>query len=330
MNKRGILLYSGGLDSLLAGKVLLEQGIELIGYHFVLPFIAPDAELESLVPSKLAQQIGLQLKYIRLGKEYMALVENPPHGYGKQMNPCIDCKIYFLRYAAQSLQKENASFVATGEVIGQRPMSQMKHMMRHIEKESGLEGRILRPLCAKKLPPTEIEKSGIVDREKLLDISGRGRFRQMELAKKYGILEFQSPAGGCLFTDVHISKRVKDLFDFCPDYSMIDVYLLTIGRHFRLNPSAKCIIARNERENRELLKYQDCADYFFKPDFNGPCVFVRGRLSFEDQTLILASIVRYGTLREGNNVIVQLRPITKILSIPNTKITDEELKKFLV
>lgn len=330
MNKRGILLYSGGLDSLLAGKILLDEGVELIGYHFVLPFIAPDADLDALLPTKLATQIGLPVKHIRLDKDFMEMVKNPPHGYGKRINPCIDCKIYFLRYAAQALEKENALFVATGEVIGQRPMSQMKHMMRHIEKESGLEGKLLRPLSAKKLPPTEIEKAGIVNREHLFDISGRGRWRQIELAKKYGIVNYQSPAGGCLFTDVNIARRVKDLFIHHPDYSIIDVYLLRVGRHFRLSEHAKCIIARNEYENSELLKYKNYADHFFEPLFKAPCAFIKGNLSEESKKIVLATIARYGLPDDRNNTIVQHRPTYALHTIPQITITDNELKKYLI
>ncbi len=330
MNRRGILLYSGGLDSLLAGKLLLDQGIDVVGYHFILPFVAPDADPETLAPSILAKQIGLSLKHIRLGKDYMAMVQNPPHGHGKRMNPCIDCKIYFLRYAAQLLDEEDASFVATGEVIGQRPMSQMRHMMRHIEKESGLEGKLLRPLCARRLPLTDAEKEGIVDREKLLDIAGRGRFRQIELARQFGITEYQSPAGGCLFTDVKISERVRDLLSHHPDYSMLDVYLLTVGRHFRLSSSAKCIIARNEKENNELLKYKSEADFFFAPQFKGPCAFVRGTLDGDAINIIAAAIARYGKPDENNKLIVQHKPEKAIISLPDNRISEEYLKKTMI
>ncbi len=330
MNQRGILLYSGGLDSLLAGKVLLEQGVELVGYHFILPFVAPDADPESFIPSKLAKQINLPLKHIRLGRDYMAMVQNPPHGHGKQMNPCIDCKIFFLRYAAQSLEAEKASFVATGEVIGQRPMSQMRHMMRHIEKESGLEGKLLRPLCAKKLPATEAEKTGIVDRERLFDISGRGRTRQMELARQFGITEYQSPAGGCLFTDVKISARVRDILNFHSGFSMTDVYLLTVGRHFRPGKNVKFIIARNEKENEELLKYKHEADFFFEPQFKGPCAFVRGILDEETMNMVLAAIVRYGKPDDNHRFIEQSKPGKAIIPIPDDHISDEHFRKIMI
>lgn len=294
MKRRGILLYSGGLDSLLAGKLLLDQGIDLVGYHFILPFVPPDADPEALMPSVYARQIGLPLKHLRCGRDYMDMVKNPPHGHGKHINPCIDCKIHFMRYAAAAMEEEGASFVATGEVMGQRPMSQVRHMMNHIEKASGLRGKLLRPLCALRMKPTEAELAGIVDRERLLDFSGRNRRPQFELARKFGITDYASPAGGCLFTDAKISRRVRDLLDRHEDYSMADVYLLTLGRHFRLHDGAKFIVSRNEEENRELGKYRAGAACYFEPEFRGPAAFALGRLGDTDAALIGAAIVRYG------------------------------------
>jgi len=301
--RRGILLYSGGLDSLLAGKLLLDQGIDLIGYHFILPFTPPDADPENLMPSIYARQIGLPLKHLRCGKDYMAMVKNPPHGHGKNINPCIDCKIHFMRKAAEALGGEGASFVATGEVVGQRPMSQMGHMMSHIEKESGLRGRLLRPLCAKRLAPTEAELAGIVDRERLLDLYGRNRKPQFELARRYGITEYASPAGGCLFTDVKIALRVRDLLDRHEGYTMNDVYLLTIGRHFRLHDRAKFIVSRNEKENMELEKYRESADLFFEPELRAPRPSRLGELTGEDTAFICAALSRYGRPAEGAPVV---------------------------
>lgn len=303
MNRRGILLYSGGLDSLLAGKLLLDQGIDIIGYHFILPFTAPDADLDALLPSVHARQIGLRLKHLRCGKDYMAMVKNPPHGHGKNINPCIDCKIHFMTKAAEAMDDEGASFVASGEVVGQRPMSQMPHMMKHIEKVSGLQGRLLRPLCAKRLAPTEAELAGVVDREKLLDLSGRNRKPQFELARRFGITEYASPAGGCLFTDSRIASRVRDLLDRHEDYTIADVYLLTLGRHFRLHDRAKFIVSRNEAENIELEKYRADADLFLEPEFKGPSAFALGALSADDAVLIGAAMARYGRPAEGNPVI---------------------------
>jgi tRNA U34 2-thiouridine synthase MnmA/TrmU len=331
MAGKGILLYSGGLDSLLAAKILLDQKIELTGLHFVLPFLPPDYYYKNLMASKFAESIGLNLRFIRCGHEYMKMVKNPPHGYGKNINPCIDCKIFFLTKAREIMEEENAFFVATGEVVGQRPMSQMKHMLNHIEKESCLKGNLLRPLSAKLLNPTNAEISGIVDRESLFAINGRSRLQQMELANKYNIKEFASPAGGCLFTDKNISSRVKDLFNNHPDYNMIDVYLLTIGRHYRIHENAKIIVARNEKECIELDKYKDKSDYFLVPEFKGPVIFVKGELNNNDYQLLTSIAGRYGKAADGcNNVFLYKGDIKiKTLAVSNI-ITDNLLDQLRI
>lgn len=296
MEKRGVLLYSGGLDSLLAAKLLMEQNIDLTGVMFILPYFAPDYDPEKSAAAGYARSIGLRLHYERCGKDYMEMVKNPPHGYGKAMNPCIDCKIFFLRRAKEIMQRQGAAFVATGEVMGQRPMSQMKHMLLHIEKESGLKGELLRPLSAKLLKPTRAEESGTVNRDMLLSISGRSRAEQAGLAEKYNIAEYASPAGGCLFTDVNIARRIRQLFISHPDFSMTDIYLLTIGRQFRLNDRTKIIVGRNESENNELEKYKSYSDAFIYPEFKGPSIFVRGAIGDEEIKTIEAVLARYGRI----------------------------------
>jgi tRNA-specific 2-thiouridylase len=304
MEKKGILLYSGGLDSLLAGKILLGQGIEIITLHFILPF-----------------------RHIRCGTDYMKLVENPPHGHGKRMNPCIDCKIYFLSEAKKVMIAENASFVATGEVVGQRPMSQMKNILRHIEKESGLEGYLLRPLSAKLLKPTAAETEGIVDRKKLFGISGRGRHAQMRLADEYGITEYSSPAGGCQLTDQNIAARMRDLIDHHPGYNMDDVYLLTLGRHYRINGSAKIIVGRNESENIELEKYTNISDFFLTPDFKGPSVFIKGLISDEEMQKVSSIVSRHSKCDISNDKITVMRHNDVSYQIPAREpISDEALE----
>lgn len=299
MGVKGILLYSGGLDSLIAAKLLMDQGIEIKGVNFILPFVAPDTDPGTLRSSQLAAQIGLPLVHFRCGKEYMEIVKNPPHGHGRHVNPCIDCKIYFIRKAGEFMKEEGAAFVATGEVIGQRPMSQLKQTMRHIEKQSGIEGRLLRPLSAKQLQPTIPELEGLVDRDRLLEINGRGRKVQMELAEVYGIKDYESPAGGCLFTDRYIAGRVRDLLDRHPGYSMTDVYLLSIGRHFRIHNGLKIIISRNEHENSELLKYSGAADCIIEPHFSGPAAFLLGEASEEDIAAACSMVTRYGKPDSG-------------------------------
>ncbi len=331
LSKRGILLFSGGLDSLLAARLLLDQGIELIGLHFLLPFTPPDIDPEELSSSHRATLMGLSLIHYRCDKEYMELVRHPPHGYGKNMNPCIDCKIYFLKRARELMEEKNASFVATGEVVGQRPLSQMKHMLNHVEKASGLKGFLLRPLSAKLLKPTVAETDGIVDRNALLNISGRSRKVQLELAARHQISDYSSPAGGCLLTDKNISKRLMDLFRYIPDYTMTDVYLLTIGRHIRINKSLKIIVSRNEGENIELEKYRESADGFIVPDFKGPSILVKGVIEDDDVNFIGSIMLRYRNKSDKNNrIMIYMRgeqPKTRAVRNP---ISDSILKPIMI
>lgn len=328
---KGILLYSGGLDSLLSAKILLDQNIDLIGLHFVLPFVPPDCNLTELSSYSHAKQVGLSIISLKCDKEYLNMVENPLHGYGKCINPCIDCKIHFLKKAKVVMNERDASFVATGEVVGQRPMSQMKHMLNHIEKASELKGYLLRPLSAKLLKPTEAEKSGLVDRDRLYAINGRSRKQQMELADKYNITEYSSPAGGCLLTDKYISRRLKDLFKYHSDYNMIDVYLITVGRHYRLHKNAKIIVSRNEKENIELEKYREYANYFIIPEFKGPLLFVKGRLAGKDISYISSIMRRYGSIDKGDWIVKVYKKRAKpFIRIANETIKDEDLEKIRI
>ena len=297
-----ILLYSGGLDSILAGKILLEQGLEVTGLHFILPYLSPNLNPEELKVSVIAKQIGLQLIHHRCGLDYIEMLKKPLHGYGKNVNPCIDCKIFFIRKAIELMEETGADFIATGEVVGQRPMSQYRHTLNHIEK-STIKGRLLRPLSAKLLKPTIPEINGLVDREKLYDINGRGRLRQIELAEKYGISEYSSPAGGCLFTDRFMAMRIKDLLLNSPDFGQNELYLLKTGRHFRLSPSVKVIVSRNEHEARGLEKYESVFHYSFKPLFKGPSAFVTGIINNDEINTINSIICRYGKPTHQENII---------------------------
>ncbi len=325
INKKGILLYSGGLDSLLSAKILLEQDIDIIGVNFILPFHSPDIDPNEFKSSRMALDIGLNLRHIRCEYEYMRMVKNPPHGYGKNMNPCIDCKIHFLKQAKKIMEEEDAAFVATGEVVGQRPMSQMKHMLNHIEKESGLRGNLLRPLSAKLLKPTLAEDKGIVDRDKLFSVNGRSRSVQMDLAEKYQITEYASPGGGCLLTDKYAAKKLKDILVLHEDYNMIDIYLLTVGRHLRLNDNAKIIVARNEKENLELEKYKEYSDYYIQPEFKGPDIFVKGILSEDDFKLISSIAGRYGKPDVGERFILINKKNSVDIKIPVNKIISDDM-----
>lgn len=328
---RGIVLISGGLDSLLAARLLMDQDLDLIGFYGALPFVPPDADEASLRPVQLASQINLAVHVHRCGGEYIDILRNPSHGYGKNMNPCIDCHIYFIKKAAEMMRDCRADFVATGEVVGQRPMSQMRHTMNHIEKEAGLRGRLLRPLSAKLLKPTIPEEEGIVNRDLLLGINGRSRKEQFDLARRYDIREYESPSGGCLLTDRFISRRVRDLMAYDRDAGHVDFYLLTIGRHYRISEAAKIIVSRNELENNELEKYRAVSDYFCLPEFKGPAVFVKGAVSESDMKLIASIMLRHGKVGDGVPAITintGVGSVTRLIA-ENT-VSDEDLERLRI
>lgn len=317
MTKKGIHLYSGGLDSLISAKLLIDQGIDLIGLHFILPFFPLDYDPSTTHLAQLADRIGLKLRFIRCGRDYMDMAVDPQHGFGKQMNPCIDCKIFFMKTAAGIMKEEDAAFISTGEVVGQRPMSQMKNMLNHIIYETELEGKLLRPLSAKILKATDAENAGIVDRNQLLDISGRGRERQMTLAAQWGIHDYAAPGGGCLFTDPHIAVRIRDLYARHPDFSLLDVTFLSVGRHFRLGDHTTFIVPRNEEETIMVEKYKDTADLYLYSNFPGPSVYVRGPAADSDIELLAAFISRYGKPEKGpNEIVVNRKGEIRIIKAP--------------
>jgi tRNA U34 2-thiouridine synthase MnmA/TrmU len=222
------------------------------------------------------------------------MVERPPHGHGSGMNPCIDCRIYMLRKVKELLPQMGASFVITGEVLGQRPMSQHRNTLRLIERECQLEGLILRPLSAQHFSPTIAEQEGIVDRQRLLDISGRSRKMQIDLAEQFGIRDYPCPAGGCLLTDKEIAARLRDLFAYVPDYDMADLQLLKIGRHFRLNQALKVIVGRNREDNEKIRMFAKPGSIMFMPSgFRGPTAVIRGTTDEDSDMVIGWVIARY-------------------------------------
>lgn len=236
---------------------------------------------------KVAEEFAVPIIVIHKGMDYIKMVENPPHGHGSAMNACIDCRIYMLRKVKEMMPEMGASFVITGEVLGQRPMSQQRHTIRLIEKESGLQDLILRPLSAQHFDPTMPEREGIVDRDKLLNISGRGRKPQFELAENLGVTDYPCPAGGCLLTDKVIAARLRDLFDHTPDYNHTDLVLLTLGRHYRLHSDLKIILGRKQEENERLFTLVKDGQSIFQPDnFRGPTILAVGCLDAKrDETI---------------------------------------------
>lgn len=254
MKRKALALLSGGLDSTLAVKVMLDQGIAVEALNFTSPFCTCTSKNAGCKSEaiRVAEEFGIPIKVMNKGVEYLEIVRKPKHGYGKGMNPCVDCRIFLLRKAKEYMAESGADFVITGEVLGQRPMSQRRDTLRVIERESGLEGLLLRPLSAKHFKSTIPEQEGWVDREKLLAIQGRSRREQMELATELDVKNYPCPAGGCLLTELSFVSKIRDVFDHADELNLRDFRLLKMGRHFRVGPRTKVLIGRNEAENEVL------------------------------------------------------------------------------
>jgi tRNA U34 2-thiouridine synthase MnmA/TrmU len=306
---KAIALMSGGLDSCLAVKVVQEQGIEVMAVNFAIPFCEAGRLGGSCgAAGRLAGAEGIDLRTVHLGKEFLDMVAHPKHGWGKNMNPCIDCRILMLRRAAELLQPAGAKFVVTGEVLGQRPMSQHMHALKLVEAESGLPGLVLRPLSAKLLPPTIPETEGWVDRERLLAIGGRSRKEQFALAKKYGIADPPTPAGGCLLTDPGYATRLRDLLNHKGEITAHDATLIRFGRYVRLTPKAFAMVGRNEGENNQLESMQGEDEYLFKPAVcAGPSAIGTGELGEPERVAVAAKVARYSDNPAGGAVAVTVR-----------------------
>ncbi len=296
---KALALLSGGLDSLLAARLIMEQGIEVIGVSFVSPFFgAGGAKIG-------AEELGIELVVIDITEEIFRTIEAPKHGYGKHMNPCIDCHAMMVKTAAGKLEELGASFIVTGEVVGQRPKSQMRFGLGAVERESGIGGRLLRPLSAKLLAPTVPELEGWVDREKLLGLHGRTRKPQIELAEQFGIERYASPAGGCLLTDENFARALKDVRKHGA-LSSVDVRLISMGRQFRLTDTAKLIVGRNHAENERLFELESEGVMFIKAvEHKGPVGVFRGEPTPENLEMSSRLVARYADTEEGESIRVR-------------------------
>jgi tRNA-specific 2-thiouridylase len=300
---KAICLHSGGLDSTLAIAVIKEQGIVPVAAHFVSPFWGREGESPAEVT---ARALGVEHLTVPMGDDYLDVVRSPRHGYGRNANPCIDCHIYMLRKAGALMQDVGASFVVTGEVVGQRPMSQRPDMLRRIEKESGLGGLLVRPLSAQLLPITIPEREGWVDRSRLLAISGRSRAEQMKLAREKGIAGYSTPAGGCLLTDPVYSGRIRDLISH-EDLTMVQARRLRWGRHFRLPGGSKLIIGRNESENESLLASAAPGELAIVTlSCPGPAALLTGPGAEAEVMQAASMTARYADDKSGRKIVMRI------------------------
>jgi tRNA U34 2-thiouridine synthase MnmA/TrmU len=315
---RAIALLSGGLDSTLAVKLMIDQGIEVIALNFMTPFCNCTAKSSSCKHEavRVATEFGIPIRVISKGMEYLKLVENPLHGRGRALNPCLDCRIFMHKAARELMLQEDASFLITGEVLGQRPMSQQRQAMELIERESGTNDLLLRPLSAHHFEPTLAEREGWVDRNQLLALQGRTRSAQIQLAKDLGVSDYPCPAGGCLLTEPAFSGRLNDLFIHKPDYTIEDVRLLRTGRHFRLRPELKVIVGRNQEEN-EVLRHIPGTEHllFHCEDFGGPTALIREVANANDELMIARMLLHYagiscGTVTVAGRRIVATDPLS--------------------
>jgi len=326
---KAVGLISGGLDSALAVKVLQKQNIEVTGLHFYMPW----EESSPSMIEELSASLNIPIMEVFLDEDYLSMLKNPRYGYGSAFNPCIDCHIYMFKKAGEFVENKQADFVFTGEVLGQRPMSQNKMMLNVIEKRSGLKGLLVRPLSARLLEPTTPENEGWLDREGLLSLSGRGRREQIALAHEYGIKDYPQPAGGCLLTDKNFGLRMKDtlLHGYT---SLTDIKVLKLGRHFRLSDKVKVIVGRDEQENVLLNQLANRDDYLMElDDKRGPTLLLKGKNPSNKDFAFSAGLVQYFS-RHKNQTPIDI-PYWQVgnenvFRVEAVKLSAQEVERFLI
>lgn len=319
---KAVALLSGGLDSTLAVKMLREQGVEVHAINFNTGFCLTDHarkirktdDMKKLRNEALraGADLDVEVEIVDISKEYLDVLTKPKYGYGSGANPCIDCRIFMFKKAREHMEAIGADFVATGEVLGQRPMSQMRPALDLIERESGLKGKLLRPLSAQLLPETESEKQGRVDRTKLGAIRGRTRTGQMEMAATFKITDYPQPAGGCCFlTDENYAKKFHDFmahWDGKRELKLEDFLILKVGRHFRLTPELRCIVGRFEGENKFLSYFGAGHWMLMTPDVPGPTTWVDGNPEEAELGTLARITVRYSDCpAESTTRVIALR-----------------------
>lgn len=326
---KALALFSGGLDSILAIKLIQEQEIYVEALNFSSVFFPNEKAID------LAKKLGFKVRTIDLtgNKEYVKLIKKPKYGHGSGMNPCIDCKIFMLKEAKKIMLKEGFDFIITGEVLDERPMSQTYPKLMLIEKESGLKGRLLRPLSAKVLPETDIEKKGLVDRNELLSIKGRSRREQMALALRYNIAEYPSPAGGCLLCEKPFAKKLNDLFSSkkINEINYNELALLKIGRHFRIGKT-KIIVGRNKEENDKITLLKKPKEFLFEvPDCGSPITLIQNIKPAKKEIEIAAKLTAYYSDAKEKNIVVNYwnEANKKNKNKINIKINEKEINEIL-
>lgn len=340
---RALGLLSGGLDSTVASKLLQEQGIEVVGVNFSTGFCVTDhhraIQRKDRPIKKLRNEalragsdLSIPIDIIDISKKYFKeVVMNPKYGYGAGMNPCLDCRIYMLKKAKNLMKKLKADFVFTGEVLGQRPMSQYRHALDLVARKSGLGDKLLRPLSAQRLPETLPEKEGWVNREKLVGIAGRSRSEQIKLADEFGIIDFPQPAGGCCFLpDKTFATKLRDLLKYKNRFSKNDLVLLKVGRHFRISPDLKIIVGRDEAENNFLARFKRGHTLLIVSNTKGPTAIAQGPLEKLHQELAAKLVARYADPTANGNIEIEIRKGKKIKKQTVTALSNAEVDLYRI
>ncbi len=325
MKVRGLAVFSGGLDSIIAVKIVQEQGLDVLGVTFETPFFSSQKARDA------ADKIGLPLIILDITKEHLQMLISPRYGYGKNMNPCIDCHTLMLKIAGGKMEELGADFIFTGEVLGQRPMSQGKQMLGVVARNSGYPDYILRPLSARLLPETKPEREGKINRQQLLDIQGRGRKTQIRLAEHYGISDYAPPAGGCLLTDPMFTKRLKDLFNHKNDFSIRDIELLKFGRHFRIDEKTKIVVGRNKVDNEAIQNLTEKEDaLIYMSSFRGPIVLIPNSAVAETLYIAATLCARYSDAPKDIRVEAICSSKDETLRIEVTAASQEDITRWII
>lgn len=328
-----VSLFSGGLDSSLAILLMLRQNIEVHAVMFLTHFGCDIADRSSCShdPYPMAERFGFNVRVCHLGEKFVEIVKKPRFGHGRNLNPCVDCRILMLNEAKYVMEQLGAEAIVTGEVLGQRPMSQMKNNLRLIERMTGLRGRLLRPLSARLLDPTIPELQGKIDRDRLESISGRSRKRQMELAEEFGLEDYPTPASGCLLTDPNYTRRLRDLLEHSPVIDFDALNLLKAGRHFRFSPDAKIIVGRNEEDNNRIEQHKGKNDIVFEAKETGsPITILRGKPTADAIEFAARVTARYcdQKYQESVRITVSYPDHEEVMEV--APIEDDSLKKTLL